>query len=400
MRTRCLLFSCFLLLVAAPTARAQGAIALTFNTSARAEGVGGAGVANVWGGDTDVWANPALLAFRPGVRFGTMHSQLAVGLADNIFIDKQELTLGYAGIGVLYGGAPLQHVHLDMGLQQGVDENGQPTGTFQAWEKTRAWGVGVGLTQVLDHLRGTDVNSWFDVAGGVVWRRFEDRLAPDAAVQDSTGGGGARASSHDLGWVARFTPVNTLERGGGLRDAPVGLVLEASYGWAKQNGTDDFLRYPDTDQSDPLPTAYVKGWSVHAELVSGREPADGLPWLLRGSFSPLFAWTYSSQTIEPGTLWNGSEYVYEHDTSGLRDEESHGHEFVFLNVLYLRRGHVTMTYGGIDDDTTGWGVNLQAGRFGGVRYDKATVPQATGLPKVERSGWHLWVDLAAILAER
>jgi len=45
-----------------------GAINLTFNTSTRFEGMGSAGVAAPWGGDTNHWANPAQLAFRLPVR--------------------------------------------------------------------------------------------------------------------------------------------------------------------------------------------------------------------------------------------------------------------------------------------------------------------------------------------
>lgn len=377
-------------------ASGAGAIALTFNVSARAEGMGGAGVAGVWGGDTNLWANPALLAFRPGVRYATMHSQLAAGLADDIFIDKQELTLGYAGLGLLYGRSPLDHVYLDMGTQQATDENGDPTGEFASWERSRAWGLGLGATQVLDRFAGTRLNGWFDLAGGVVWRDFEDQLALGGMLTE--GSGGAEASSRDWGWVARVTPVNTLARSAALGRLPVGLVVEGSYGRAKQNDTEDFLVRVDVDQSDPLPTAYVSGWAVHAAVVPADGLLAGLPDLVASSLSPLFAWTYSEQVVEPGYLWTGDDYVYAHDESGRYDEDSRGHEFAFLNLLYVRRGHLTVAWGEIDAATRGWGVNLQAGRYGGVRYDRARVPQATGLPEVERSGWHFWVDAAALLA--
>ena len=195
------LFSLFAMavvwLVHADGAAGSGAsaISLSFNTSPRAEGMGGAGVATVWGGDTNLWANPALLAFRPGVRYGTMHSQLAKGLTDDIFIDKKELTLNHAGLGLLYARAPMDHVFLNMGTQQGTDENGNATGEFQSWMRSRSWGLGVGVAQVLEHFDFADLNGWFDVAGGVIWRDFEDRLAPDDVLQDATTGGVATASA-------------------------------------------------------------------------------------------------------------------------------------------------------------------------------------------------------------
>jgi hypothetical protein len=69
-------------------------------------------------------------------------------------------------------------------------------------------------------------------------------------------------------------------------------------------------------------------------------------------------------------------------------------------MLHLRRGHVEALYGDIDDDTEGWGISLQAGRYAGFRYDKATVPQAQGLPTVDREGWQFWVDVLAVASKK
>ncbi len=290
MRTRTITILTAMTILLLPTlaaAAGAGAIALTFNVSARAEGMGGAGVAGVWGGDTDVWANPALLAFRPGVRFSTMHSKLAVGLADDIFIDKQELTFGWRGLGVLYAESPLDHVYLDFGTQAATDENGQEIGTFHSYEKSHAWGVGAGLTQVLDSFGGTDLNRWFDVAGGVVWRSFEDFLAPDMVIQDPQGGGSGKASSHDLGWVARATPLDTYAMDSPLADLPLGLRLEGTYGKAKQNATDEVITHVDQNQSDPMPTQYVSGWAVHTEILPGDALTGALPSVLRDVVTSL-----------------------------------------------------------------------------------------------------------------
>jgi len=378
-------------------AAGAGAVALQFNTSARASGMGGAGVANVWGGDTNVWANPALLAFRPGVRYSHMYSQLVPDLADDIEIDTQELTFGYAGIGLLYALAPFDHVYLDMGEQTITDENGQEIGTFSSWEKSRSFGLGVGVTQVTDRFFDTQLNRWFDVGLGYVWRKYEDRLAPDAVIQDSGGGATGEASSHDYGLVAQATPLNTLTHFKKTADLPVGFVAEATYGWAKTNATDEYIVHVDQDQSDPMPTAYQEGWAVRAAVIPGRDFMNVFPDLLRESLTPLFAWTYSEQTEVPGYVWRDNHYVYDRDDNEQHHVKMRGTELLFLNLVYLRKGHYRDPLGQIDDGTVGWGVNLQVGRLGGFRYDNATVPQATGLDKVEREGWHVWVDVMAIL---
>ena len=373
-----------------------GAISLQFNTSARAAGMGEGGVATVWGGDANVWANPAMLAFRPGVRYGTMHSQLAIGLADDIFIDKKELTLGAYGVGLLYAKGPMDQVVLDMGTQQGTDENGNPTGSFQSWMKSQAWGVGVSAAEAMRLLRVADIGDWFDVAGGMVWKDFQDQLAGSDIIQGGGSSAIGEATMRDWGWVARVTPVNTLERSAGADEAKVGLLVEAAYGRSKLNGTDEMIMHVDVDQTDPAPTTYLAGWAVHAEVQAGPAFAPAASALIVDTLSPLLAVTYTDHAQSPGYVWDGDAYVYERDKSGVFDEDGYGYEISLLNIAHIRGGHVTAAYGDIDGDTSGWGLGLQAGRYGGFRYDKAKVPQARGLPDVTRDGWHLWVDALAL----
>ncbi len=378
-----------------------GALNLQFNTSARAAGMGETGVASVWGGDTNVWANPAMLAFRPGLRYGTMHSDLAAGLVDDISIDKKELTFGLPGVGLLFADGPIDHAYLDMGTQQGIDEEGNPTGTFSSYMKSQSWGVGISAAEALRRLNAADIGGWFDVAGGIVWKDFEDQLAADNIIQDLPGGRG-EASARDLGWVARVTPVNTLARGANAADAAVGFMVEASYGRATLNDTDEMIVHWDFvgDQSDPMPTMHLSGWAVHGELQAGPRLLENAPAWLRDGIAPLLAFTYTQQSIVPGYVWTGDEYEYERDDSGDFDEEGWGWELSLLNVLHLRSGHVEALYGDIDGDTEGWGISVPVGRWGGFRYDQATVPQAEGLPTVDRDGWQVWVDVLAVAGRK
>ncbi|MBK7189464.1 MAG: hypothetical protein IPH86_12470 [bacterium] len=377
-----------------------GAISLQFNTSARAAGMGDTGVATIWGGDTNVWANPAMLAFRPGLRYGTMHSQLAVGLANDIFIDKKELTFGIPGAGLLFADGPIDHVYLDMGEQTGTDEGGNPTGTFSSYMKSQSWGLAVGAADLLHHLKIADIGGWVDVAGGMVWKDYEDKLADDSIIQDAVGGGTASASARDHGWVARVTPLNTLARAADAGEAQFGFLVEASYARAKLNDTDEWIVHVDADQRDPMPIMNVSGWALHGELQAGPRLFESASDRLRDTIMPLVAVTYTQQTIVPGYRWTGTEYIYDRDDSGDFDEENWGWEISLLNMLHLRRGHVEALYGDIDGDTEGWGLSLQAGRYAGFRYDKATVPQAQGLPTVDREGWQFWVDVLAVASKK
>jgi hypothetical protein len=385
-----------------------GAVVLQVNTSVRAEGFGGAGVALPWGSNTPHWANPALLAYRAGIDYIDFRSELAVGLTDDIVITNQELILGAYGVGVLIGKGPVDGLYLDMGEHNATDEEGNPTGTFNSYMKSESWGLGLDLVRVAEAITGRPEGSWTryaSLSGGWVWKDFMDQLAPDNIIQDASGGGSASGSASDRGFMIAATPLNLGHAGDSLADEAVGVVLGASFGMSVLNKTDEMITHVDADQSDPFPTMYLTGWSLRlavpwADAQRDRMNASG--WGMLGDMlNPFFSLTYSSQKNEPGYVWDNDleDYIYEHDTSGRYDENGHGWEVGFANLVYLRKGRVEVAYGDIDGETTGWGINLQAGRYGGFRYDAATVPQARGLPNVDRRSWSLWVDPVAIFVK-
>jgi len=186
-----LILSFLLLPVVAHAAYGAGAISLQFNTSARDAGMGNTGVATVWGGDVNVWANPAMLAFRPGLRYGTMHSKLAEGFAENIYIDKKELTFGAYGVGLLFADGPIDHVHLDLGEQTGTgtQQTSVPgyawTGDRYVYERDESgffdeetWGYEVSLLNLLHIRRGHVSAPWGDIDGDTEgWQYRVDALA-------------------------------------------------------------------------------------------------------------------------------------------------------------------------------------------------------------------------------
>ncbi len=376
-----------------------GAINMSFNTSARFDAMGGAGVAAPWGTDTNHWANPALLAFRPGLNYLKFRSELAAGLADDIVITNEELTLGNYGVTFLLARGPVEGNYLDLGTQRGTDENGVPTGTFNPHMQTESWGVGVDVVRLLDHMHNHGDKSWSRYATfalGFTRHSFEDELAPDNALQDRIGGS-ASGTSSDKGFVLRVTPVRIDDPAGWNNNGFIGLTAGAAFGYSLKSDTDEFIVHVDSDQGDPFPRAYVKGWSVHLSLPLAPNfrdrPTTGLERLITHAIDPFFSFTFSEQLIEPGYLWDPDQgsYIYEHDTSGVRKESGDGWEIGVANIFFLRRGHVEAEYGQIDGNTAGWGINLQAGKMGGFRYDHARVPQATGLPDVTRDGWSIWV---------
>ena len=399
MKTRILLVAVVLGVLGATCAQAgsgAGAILYSFNTSARFEGMGGAGVGTPWGPATNHWANPAQLAYRRGVQWEWFESELAQGLADDISIENNEFIVGVGGITVLWGRKPAGGLFLDMGTQTATDENGNPRGSFSAYMASTSYGLAVDAVQVFDFFNSKSdkplgLSRYGSLSFGYVHKDFEDMLTPDSVIQDSDGGGTATANTYDIGWVLGVTPLNTLEE-----DESLVYLLGLAYGMSTLNGGDEVITHVDADQSDPLPRAYVHGYSLRGELALGRENwrrsmPEFLGWAY-DTFNPLLSITYAYQKSQPGYVWDPEleEYSYGKDTSGNQDEIGSGYEIGLANIFYIRSGHFEATYADIDADTEGWGINIQAGDMLGFRYDKATVPQASGLPTVDRETWSIW----------
>ena len=116
------------------------------------------------------------------------------------------------------------------------------------------------------------------------------------------------------------------------------------------------------------------------------------------SLTPLVSYGYTNQSVDPGILWDveTQQYNYEHDTSGLFNEESTGWELTVANIWTIRRGHL-LGAGDIDGDTEGNSLGFKLAGVGGMRWDKATVPQVSGLSRVEREAWTVWVDLSSLM---
>ena len=393
-----------ILLTVAPAAAMSdvGAIILEFNTSVRAEGMGSSGVATHWGGDPGSWANPGLLAYQEGLRFSKMESRLAPDLADEVWLRDERVTFGVAGFGLLYDRGPLEGTFL-VGFPQGTDDAGNSTGTNQSWMKAERIGAGVSLFRFLESVAGqsdSSVSKMLDVSVGYTYIAFEDQLAPDEVLQDGSAGP-AKGDARSFGTLIHFTPLNTV--GPTYAAGPLGGVrLSLAYGQSLLNDSTSLIVHTDTEQRDPFPRKYVRWWSAHVETGFPPDLRAGLRHMGLGrlvdSLTPLVSYGYTNQSVDPGILWDveTQQYNYEHDTSGLFNEESTGWELTVANIWTIRRGHL-LGAGDIDGDTEGNSLGFKLAGVGGMRWDKATVPQVSGLSRVEREAWTVWVDLSSLM---
>ena len=69
-----------------------------------------------------------------------------------------------------------------------------------------------------------------------------------------------------------------------------------------------------------------------------------------------------------------------------------GLELEFLGLAALRYGYIEDERGQVKGSTLGLGLGLQYRGFAGVRWDFASIPQAEGLPEVDRHAVVAFVD--------
>ncbi len=312
-------------------ASGAGAINLQFPIGARYNALGEAGSA-LSQDATAMWWNPGGLAFLPGRAeqhdLHIMQSSLAEGLADDIGL----YWAGYAMPMGSHGALGFSLNYLDMGEQQGTDENNNPTGTF------RSYMFAFGATY------GVQINRTLGVGMGVKY--FRDKLADDQFTQDSLSGSGSGDSfGVDLGLLWKVPKVRS------------------NFALAVANLGPD-VKHVDADQSDPMPRKVTFGWAYSAyqsEFMGLLVVADYLV--------PLYKWKDDSYGF-------GMEFGQE--------EWGLGAEWNYLRSLFVRLGYKSASYGDIEATTFGFGVDMNRWVGQALTFDYASVPQASGLDRVNR----------------
>lgn len=323
---------------AALAASGAGAIVLSFPVGARYNALGESGV----GLAQDVsatWFNPGGLAFLPdwGVTMDAqvMHSAVAEGLADDMGLTSLGGAYAASGVGVLAG----SFTYLDMGEQEAVDEDGNSKGTFSSYEYVLQGNMAFKLTP--------------NVGLGFGAKYFRDSLAPDAQLQDQTGGSGW-SYAFDAGMLVKFPEL--------VEEIHMGMNL----GVAVMNVGPKSITHVDEDQADPMPrkAAVGIGWQI--------AQYEYLGLVLAADYQvPLYKWNNED-----------NKYGFGFDTS--QNEWGVGIEPNYDRSLFLRFGRKSADYGDIHGWTYGFGVDLTKWTDLGVRFDFASVPQAKGLDSVKR----------------
>ncbi|MFH1844532.1 MAG: PorV/PorQ family protein [bacterium] len=309
-----------------------GAINLVFPIGARYAAMGEAGI-GLSQDATAIWWNPGGLAFLSDRTdhqrdLHIMQSNLAAGLADDIALYWGGYAAPWGPSGIF--GASLNY--LSMGTQEGTNEVGEPTETFSSYMFAISAVYGVKLTP--------------NLGVGLGIKYFRDRLAPDAVLQDNQGGSGD-SFGVDMGVLWKIPS------------------MRMNFAAALSNLGPN-IKHVDADQSDPMPRKMTVGIAYslfHSEASALLFVADYLV--------PLLNWDTGNQDYGFGAEFDEEEF-------GL------GAEWSYVQSLFFRFGYKSAQAGDIEDTTWGFGLDLQRWVNQGITFDYASVPQATGLDRVNR----------------
>src|SRR5215470_9637298 len=333
-------------------AGAQTDASTQLDPSVRAVGMGGASGAVTWGDDVNDWANPALLGYHAGLQYRWTHERLVPALADVVF-SAHRVTYGWGGLGLE---AATQK--LDFGESEGTDTSGNPTGTFNSFERSQPLSFGLSVSRFVDALallRGGEAPAftrYVDVAAGYGYKNLKVQFGPPGTF--------GTASSHgsDYGLLVKVSPIPP---------SADHATFDLAYGFSVLNFDDPEIQFPG-EQPILVNRQYRNSGAIHLAVPASAEfakAAEGhFGWIGRG-MQPL---------ISAGFATDFSHFQPGEASAFGREEKHYGLEVAALNVLSLRIGHFESGMFDISGTSWGIGVGVPLGGFAGVRYDYASEP--------------------------
>ena len=240
-----------------------GAVFLLINPGSSAAGAGEAQVAKA----DDAYAsyyNPAGLGFLRGKEVVLQHVNWLPNLADDIFYDFLAYRQFVEGLGT-FGG---HLIYLNLGEQQGMDAQGNPTDLFKSYMMAFNFSYGTQISQ--------------KKSVGMNFKVFHQKLADDV-VEGETGDPFSTDFAFDIGYLQKF-----------------GKNSQHRFGFSIQNigPPIDFI---DSQQADPAPTNMKLG--VYTEIFN-----DGTNKInLLFDANKLLVASYPAMDWDGNGLINGSK---------------------------------------------------------------------------------------------
>jgi hypothetical protein len=346
-------------------------------TSIRSAAMGGAGAAVTWG-EPAAWSNPATLSHVNGLGWVSGHTDgpttLTFRRPEDVEFSSQRLFIGGGGVGFTLMGEPIS------GLGEARFDRAPiafPLGGTgpRPYDLTEGWGVGVSPLRLVESVRKLgkmhphSYTSFGDVAVG-----YQDKSSK-ASNGTSTFD---RAGTYDWGVTGKLA----VSRLWG-EDPPFRMDVSGSYSQINMLKSESKNADASTVQSDRI------GAALHLSPAppSARTASPpSLPWWRPGDVPELSIGLAYDHDRRHGEPFGGAESSVDH----------YGFEANVFRLLSLRVGYLSDPEADTEGMTYGGGVSLPIGPWGSVGYQVASVPNASGLDRLLRQGWSVWLDPSRI----
>jgi len=357
--------------------------------SVTAAGMGGASGAVFWEKSSG-WANPALVGMQRGVCYAWSEANLTGKVPSDEHLRARRLMLGYSGIGVCFGGEPVDGLggtRLDGRLLIGYDDDLNLIGYFSYAESVTTVTAGISLVEAAENIAGATrvrvprLSRYGDIALGWGSKRISSGYFP------------RHVTLHDVGGLLRVTPYNSIETSGMLPslDRVVALRLDLAFARSTQNKGTGTLFSWDHLSVQPIPELSRRSWATRAVVALPREKEHSLR---NGAFGWLLA--FVSPSVSFGASWDRihptRRDLVTHDRSTGPPVRRSGWELSFANLISLRRGSVDDRDAAIVGKTSGLSIGIDCRGIGGFRFDRAHVPGRGERERVRQEGFVVYMD--------
>lgn len=303
--------------------------------------------------------NPAYLGFfskKQNIGFSYSKVNWLPGLTSDLYYKSFSFNFGFSlknkpiTVGIGY-----HHIYLDLGKQIGMDEMGNPTGSFESSENANMFTC----SALLDYYILASI--------GFSYKFIESNLSPSGTGAE-IGSGEASANALDLGLSIKVPLFDILSK---INNSPIYVIpnvkpfFEPSFSYSVTNIGDE-IKYFNEAQADPLPRTVYTGINLNTGLKYSN---------MNYNFTVFsFKWAREANDLLIDKYFDDDGVEHTKYPSGFKDIDfiknviygksndkiitNKGWEIGFGEIFYLRKGNYEDIEGKVKFDTHGWSINF------------------------------------------
>ena len=309
-------------------------------------------------GSVNIWhenpfmncANPAIGSFHEGFSFSFINDKWfeEVPGLNKMYYDASMISYGYRGISVIfpfYNGSKANEkfgLTMDYGNENIVDENGNVTNNFNAYESSQTYGLSFNFTKIYCNFVESDFTflNHFDLAVGANFVAIKSVLSPNSENFNGTADG----TKLDIGTIAKFSYIFNNN-----------INFEAVYGLSHHNVGKSDISYGHEIQKDIIYRDCNQGFAGSVSLLSKGFLSED-----HAFFENIFCLRYL--------------HSVENNFQDSPDIVGYGCEIGFFDTVFIRKGYYDDTAGSVKGQTFGIGINLHYKKMIAITYNYSEFP--------------------------